>query len=116
MILVGVFQVHRCNENCTCQCLDGRLLEEISLTDVLYVANNQNKSEHLCDNYMRDYIEISDDTDFQIVNLKSIYAYGEYWENLSGGMSARIECISSKLITESDIIYKVISSYSEHFK
>ncbi len=107
MNVVGVFQVYKCNANSACQIIDGRVLTDICITDKLFVIKNKDITDYIYNNAMQECIEVSDNAHFDFVNLKSIFSYGEYWETLNGGMSARIECFCNITIEDNDVICKL---------
>ena len=80
MIINAVFHIYEYKQLNGCEFLDGRLLHDIILSD-----DNRN-----CDK--DGMLIVSDDIPYEVVRINKIFSYGENWEGLPAGMSARLEC------------------------
>ncbi len=92
MIVDAVFQISICKKNNGCKLLDGRLLRDISLTDELIILENVDTSYYNQNCDKDDRLIINGDVPYEVVQINKIFSYGEYWESLPSGMSARLEC------------------------
>lgn len=92
MIINAVFHIYEYKQLNGCEFLDGRLLHDIILSDELIVLENIdiNYYNRNCDK--DGMLIISDDMPYEVIRINKIFSYGENWESLPAGMSARLEC------------------------
>ena len=95
MIVNAVFHIYEYKKLNGCELLDGRLLHDICLSDELIVLENVdiNYYNRNCD--QNGMLIVSDDMPYEVVRINKIFSYGENWESLPAGMSARLECCCS---------------------
>ncbi len=95
MIVNAVFHIYECKKVNGCEVLDGRLLHDISLADKLIVLEcvDINYYNRNCDK--DGMLIVSDDMPYEMVQVNEIFSYGENWERLPAGMSARLKCCCS---------------------
>lgn len=108
MIISGVFHVYKCIKKEKYQYVDGHIIRDIDKKENFIIVKEMDIKKHIrnCDN--KGCLEISDITYYEIVKVDSIFSYGEYWECLNGGMSARLTCLCNVEIKEDDVLYKII--------
>lgn len=92
MIVDAIFHISKWEKKNGYKLLDGRLLQDISLTDELTMLKNIDISYYNrnCDKDVG--LIIDDDELYEMVQINRILSYGECWECLPSGMSARLEC------------------------
>lgn len=92
MIVSAVFHISKWGKNNGFKLLDGRVLQDINLTDKLIILKNIDISYYNCKRDEAIGLAINKDEPYEMVQINRIFSYGEYWESLPAGMSARIEC------------------------
>lgn len=92
MIVNAVFHIYECKKYNGCKLLDGRLLCDIKITDELIVLENVDINFYNCNCNKDGSLVINDKVPYEKVQTKKILSYGECWESLPSGMSARLEC------------------------
>lgn len=110
MIICGIFHVYKSKKKGIYQYADGHIIRNINKKDKLIIVKSIDMKYHIenCDE--KGCLNISSDMEFENVHIDSIFSYGEYWESLNGGMSARLKSLCNLIIEEDDVIYKVIST------
>ncbi|MBD5134562.1 MAG: hypothetical protein HDT39_01155 [Lachnospiraceae bacterium] len=88
----AVFHIYECKKYNGHKLLDGRLLHDIKITDELIVLGNVDIKFYNCNCDKDGSLIINDKVKYEKVQIKKIFSYGEYWESLPSGMSARLEC------------------------
>lgn len=108
MVICGVFHVYKSYEEEGFQYIDGRIIRDIGKKDKLIIAKGIGIKEHIekCDD--KGCISINNIIEYDIVQIDSIFSYGQYWEELNGGMSARLKCLCNSAIKEDDVVYKIV--------
>ena len=108
MIVDAVFHIYKWEMNKGYKLLDGRLLHDINLTDELIILKNIDIKYYNqnCDEAVG--LIIDDDEPYEMVHINSIFSYGDYWESLHAGMSARLECYCNIENLKDLILCKII--------
>ena len=91
MIVEAVFHIYEWKKNGECRLLDGRLLEDICITDELILLENVNIGYYNCKCNDEGRLVVIDES-YEKIRINRIFSYGKYWESLPAGMSARLEC------------------------
>lgn len=106
MYLIETFQVYKCTINGVSQSLDGRLVSDICLSDDVFLVKKKDILSYKRNSIGQEFIEIENAMNLKSIKMMSILSYGEYWEFLQAGMTARIDSMCSESIENGDILCK----------
>lgn len=88
----AVFHIYECKKYNEYKLLDGRLLQDIKITDELILLRNVDINFYNCNCGKDNSLIINDKVQYERIQVKKILSYGECWESLPLGMSARLVC------------------------
>lgn len=95
MIVHAVFHIYECRKLNGYRFLDGRLLQDIRLSDECIVLETVDINYYNRNRDKNGLLRISDTMPYEVVRINKIFSYGNNWESLPAGMSARLECYCS---------------------
>lgn len=113
MLLKIVFDVSEHWQNESCQLLDGRLLEDISLSDQLIYMKGFDREYVLKEfhqNLEDDKPLYIDNISYETVHLRKIIAYRKNFDYLCAGMTARLFCeLSENMPLKDYFLFKMVT-------
>lgn len=92
MIVDVIFHIYKSKKYNGYKLLDGRLLHPIEISNELILIENID-IDYYNRNCNRDgRLIIHDKVKYEKIQIEKIFSYGECWESLPSGMSARLMC------------------------
>ena len=108
MKVQGMFHVYNSNKKGEFQFVDGMIIRDLKKNDNLIIIKNIDIKYHIenCDN--SGCINVENNRKYENVIILNIFSYGVFWDDLSGGMSARLKCCTNTNIINDCVLYKII--------
>lgn len=113
MNLKAVFDVSEHWHNESCQLLDGRLIEDISLSDTLIYIQGFDREyvlKKFYRNFEKDEPIYIDNISYGTVHLLNLVSYGKSFDYLCAGMTTRMFCeLSDNILLKDYFLFRVVA-------